>query len=112
MRLCAVCGTSIEAKRRHAVYCGGTCAKRAQRMGLSRPLVEREPLRDIIPTPVPLGRMRKPSVDDIAQLLMQSYGLAASFRYASERADFRLRAMCARLSRAISDALEREGVDG
>jgi hypothetical protein len=35
-RTCSVCSTEFEAKNMRARYCGGTCSKRAQRMGAAR----------------------------------------------------------------------------
>lgn len=36
-RACAVCGKPFESAKPQARYCGGTCAKRAQRSGMSVP---------------------------------------------------------------------------
>lgn len=110
MRTCKVCGTSIEGKRRQAVYCGPNCAKQAQRLGLARTEVERKPAIPVTPSAVP-RRQRKPSMDDIARLFVQALGVAAAFKFAATRADYRFRPMCTRMADAIIAAIESEGVE-
>ena len=110
MRACVMCGTSIEGKRPQAVYCGPTCSKRAQRAGVSRSKFDKQSYRLVEASPV-TGRLRKPTIDDVSRLFVQSLGLAASFMFASKHADYRLRPTCARMSRAIIEAIEREDIE-
>ena len=105
-RTCPECGTDISHMRKQAIYCGPRCRKRGSR----RHAVENTPppVR-IIPTRVP-SPLRKPSVNDIASMFVEANGLAASFRLASEKSDWKLRPMCARMAAALQDAVDKEGV--
>ena len=60
--------------------------------------------------PVPPGRLRNPTVDDVARLVCFTAGLEASYRIAAERADYRLRPKCRRMADAIATALDEEGL--
>ena len=107
MRTCEVCGIGIEDKRKGARYCGGRCKKRAQRAGLARSAPVDSP--KIEPSLVP-RLTRKPSTDDIVRLVVAADSLEASFRFASLKAEYRLRPMCARIADAIGSSLDKEGL--
>lgn len=61
------------------------------------------------PRAVPV-RQPKPTIEDITRLVVEAVGVEESFRFASERAEFRLRPMCSRMADAIGDALDKEGL--
>ncbi len=105
---CKVCGRELSVKAHGPVpeYCTETsrcrtAAYRARKAGAEHPKIE--------PVSVPV-RLRTPDVDDIAALVSETRGLEAAYRFASARADFRLRPMCTRMAEAIGEALSREGL--
>lgn len=100
-RRCESCGTSIQGKRSDARYCGDRCRQRAHRAAVELTATP------IVPAAVP-KRQRKPSVEDVAGMFLAAAGLEVSFRFASEKADYRLRAMCARMAAAIGAAMAHE----
>jgi hypothetical protein len=61
------------------------------------------------PRAVPV-RQRKPTIADVTRLVVETIGVEESFRFAAERAEFRLRPMCSRMAAAIGDALDKEGL--
>jgi len=107
-RTCVICGASTADKRRDAMYCSGRCRKKGQRTGVA---TRRAPAYavQVMPAVVP-KRQRKPSVNDIAHLVLDASSIEASFRFASTRADYRFRAMCTRMADAIGAALDQEGL--
>jgi len=53
-RVCSVCGTSLEGRRRQARYCGGACRAEASRL---RRLLDGEPVDGFASVGDRLGRM-------------------------------------------------------
>jgi len=100
-RRCDGCGASLQGKRSDARYCGDRCRQRAHRAAVELFAVP------IVPTTRPT-RLPTPSSDDIAELFMVAGGLEASFRFAAERVEVRLRPMCTRMADAIATAIEQE----
>lgn len=105
MRTCIICGAGIDHLRRDAKTCSDACRQAAHRRGLSAA----PPAPRIEPTSVPT-RQRKPSVDDLARLILTLTGLEASFRFASERAEFRLRPLCRHIADSLAEIMDREGL--
>lgn len=106
MNTCQVCGAELVAPERGPLpkFCSSRCRMRAHRMrkaGFDGVPVE--------PSPVPEMR-RKPSTEDIVRLVVEARQLSGAFEFASYRADFKLRPMCSRISEAISEALDKEGL--
>lgn len=54
--------------------------------------------------------MRKPTAEDVARLIAESASLEASFRFAADKVEFRLRPLCARMADAIGAAIDKEGL--
>lgn len=104
---CLRCDVPLTGKRKDALYCSAACRVAGHRAGLSTPratVTER-----IQPSAVP-ARQRKPSRDDIADLIVTAASLEASFRFAATKADYRFRPMCHRIADAIARVLAEEGL--
>lgn len=104
---CKVCGGKLVAPERGPMpqYCSSRCRMRAHRMRAAG-------FSDGTPVePAPVPRVdRKPTLEDVVRLVVEARQLAGSFHFASERADHKLRPMCGRISDAIKQALDEEGL--
>lgn len=95
---CSVCGKLFEASQRGRRYCSNACRQLAYR--------ERGKLRFHGAPGV------KPEIDEIADVqraLMEARRLVNRFAELSQRATPALRPGCKRVSRALYEAIEREG---
>ena len=108
-RRCLICGTDISDKRSQAIYCGNRCAKRASRAGVAPGRHELQPSERVDPVKKP-GRLRAPSRDDIAALLLELVSLEQAFRFAAGRAEYRFRPLCTRIADTIAGLLDSEEV--
>ena len=108
MAKCLICGEEIPSdKRSDALYCSVSCRQKAYRVNRRH---EQPPVHYEHVVPVPPGRLRNPSVEDVARLVCFTASLEASYRMAAERADYRLRPKCRRMADAIALALDEEGL--
>lgn len=96
MKACEVCGKPFEARRSTARFCSSKCRQRAFKQ--KRPI---EPSASPAPEP-------PATFDDVAGALNQARSLSNTFARLSATAPRQLRSGCARISRAISRAIEDE----
>lgn len=96
IKVCEECGRAFEAQRSTAKFCSQRCRLRAHRQG--QPLVPDAP-------PPPSSA----SVDDVAAVLSDARRASNTFAQLAATAPRCLRAGCARISEAITRAIENEG---
>jgi hypothetical protein len=106
--ICLICRQPFEAVRSDARYCSRRCSKAAQRSGIARsgsePVFEK-----VAPSPVP-RLTRKPTINQLASLVVTTRGIAEAFRVAARKADVPLRPVCSRIADAIDAALDAEAL--
>lgn len=104
-KTCEVCGAEFEARRDSAQYCSNRCKMRKHREKKR----ERIKYRPVFPDKPPEIPSEPAPVECIAAV-QEAHRLANDFGRMSKTAPYQLRAKFARISAALFEALEGEGL--
>lgn len=100
-RICIVCNSAFEAKRKDAQYCSAKCRNRAKRAKDSKSRTVQRPT--VIPSPVP-----EASYDDVSRAIDDARRVSHRFGQLAGTAPRPVRPGCARIGAAIAEAIESE----
>lgn len=104
VKTCPVCHRQFTASRSDAVYCSGTCRQRHRRGTPSGEFVIR------VSDAVPPDPGRPPSAREVTEAVLGVRASLATIAAAAVSGPDEYRALCDRLSHAIADVLEVEGL--
>lgn len=101
-RACDICGKVYQPKREGSMYCSAACRQKAKRR-------RRAPKR--LPDWCAPPEASEIELSDFTVgKFQEAHRLANDFGMLAAKGPYQLRARCARISRAIQDALDAEGV--